>query len=55
MPMVFSTYRKPGIEGGLYFVCNFGAFMKYPKESLPKKTNQISDKKYGFFKQTKLF
>ena len=30
--------------------------MKYPKESLPKKpTKQISDKKYGYFQQDKLF
>lgn len=30
--------------------------MKYPKESLPKKpTNNISDKKYGFFQTDKLF
>jgi dGTPase len=33
-----------------------GAFMKYPKESLPKKpTNDIADKKYGFFQTDKLF
>ncbi|WP_372935149.1 dGTP triphosphohydrolase [Seonamhaeicola sp.] len=31
-----------------------GAFMKYPKESLPKKpTNHIADKKYGFFQSEK--
>lgn len=31
-----------------------GAFMKYPKESLPKKpSNQIEDKKYGFFQHDK--
>ncbi|TXE12738.1 dNTP triphosphohydrolase [Seonamhaeicola algicola] len=34
-----------------------GAFMKYPKTSLPKKpTNHIADKKYGFFQsETALF
>ena len=33
-----------------------GAFMKYPKESLPKKpTNHIVDKKYGFFQSQKEF
>ncbi|SFU28535.1 dGTPase [Pustulibacterium marinum] len=31
-----------------------GAFMKYPKESLPKKpSKQIEDKKYGFFQHDK--
>jgi hypothetical protein len=38
-----------------YFVCNFGAY-EISKESLPKKPTKISlIKKYGFFKQTKLF
>ncbi|RYZ86197.1 MAG: dGTPase, partial [Proteobacteria bacterium] len=33
-----------------------GAFMKYPKESLPKRpTSNISDKKYGFFQADKAF
>jgi dGTPase len=33
-----------------------GAFMKYPKESLPKKpTNHIVDKKYGLFQSQKVF
>ena len=33
-----------------------GAFMKYPKESLPKKpTDHIVDKKYGFFQSQKEF
>src|SRR5690606_31591098 len=33
-----------------------GAFMKYPKESLPKKpTSNIADKKYGFFQADKDF
>lgn len=53
---VLSTSRE-GIEGGLRLVyATLGAYMKYPKESLPKKpTKQISDKKYGFFQQDKLF
>ena len=53
---VLSTSRE-GIEGGLRLTfATLGAFMKYPKESLPKKpTKQISDKKYGYFQQDKLF
>jgi dGTPase len=51
------TSSRPGIEGGLrlsYAV--LGAFMKYPKESLPKKpTSAIADKKYGFFQTDKTF
>ncbi len=45
------TASRPGIEGGLRIsYATLGAFMKYPKESLPKKpTKNISDKKYGFF------
>lgn len=45
------TGSRPGIEGGLRIsYATLGAFMKYPKESLPKKpTNNIADKKYGFF------
>jgi len=51
------TGSRPGIEGGLRIsYATLGAFMKYPKESLPKKpTNNISDKKYGFFQSDKLF
>ena len=53
---VLSTSRE-GIEGGLRLTyAILGAYMKYPKESLPKKpTKEISDKKYGFFQQDKLF
>jgi dGTPase len=51
------TSSRPGIEGGLrlsYAV--LGSFMKYPKESLPKKpTKNIADKKYGFFQTDKNF
>jgi len=45
------TATRPGIEGGLRLsYATLGAFMKYPKESLPKKpTKNIADKKYGFF------
>jgi dGTPase len=51
------TTSRPGIEGGLRIsYATLGAFMKYPKESLPKKpTTAIADKKYGFFQQDKLF
>lgn len=42
-------------KGGLRIsFATLGAFMKYPKESLPKKpTQQIADKKYGFFQYDK--
>ena len=45
------TENKEGVEGGFRLsYATLGAFIKYPKESLPKKpTNQISDKKYGIF------
>ena len=51
------TSSRPGIEGGLRLsYATLGAFMKYPKESLPKKpTKNISDKKYGFFQTDKDF
>jgi dGTPase len=51
------TASRPGIEGGLRIsYATLGAFMKYPKESLPKKpTSNIADKKYGFFQSDKLF
>jgi dGTPase len=51
------TASRPGIEGGLRIsYATLGAFMKYPKESLPKKpTKNISDKKYGFFQSDKDF
>ena len=49
------TDSRPGSEGGLRIsYATLGAFMKYPKESLPKKpTNDVSDKKYGFFQADK--
>ncbi len=46
---------RKGTEGGLRLTyATLGAFMKYPKESLPKKpSNHIVDKKYGFFQSDK--
>ena len=51
------TASRPGIEGGLRIsYATLGAFIKYPKESLPKKpTKNIADKKYGFFQNDKAF
>lgn len=51
------TSSRPGIEGSIRLTyAVLGAFMKYPKESLPKKpTSNISDKKYGFFQTDKEF
>jgi len=45
------TESREGREGGLRLsYATLGAFMKYPKASLPKKpTTHIADKKYGFF------
>lgn len=42
-------------DGGIRLTyATLGAFMKYPKESLPKKpTQNIADKKYGFFQNDK--
>lgn len=49
------TESRKGIDGGLRLsYATLGAFMKYPKESLPKKpTNHIADKKYGVFQSEK--
>ena len=49
------TESRQGREGGLRLsYATLGAFMKYPKESLPKKpTPHIADKKYGFFQSEK--
>lgn len=51
------TSSRPGIEGSIRLTyAVLGAFMKYPKESLPKKpTSKICDKKYGFFQSDKTF
>ena len=47
------TESRQGVEGGLRLsYATLGAFMKYPKESLPKRpTKHIADKKFGFFQQ----
>lgn len=49
------TESRQGRAGGLRLsYATLGAFMKYPKESLPKKpTSHIADKKYGFFQSEK--
>lgn len=45
------TESKNGMEGGLRLTyATLGAFMKYPKQSLPKKpTTHVADKKFGVF------
>ncbi|MGV6846196.1 MAG: deoxyguanosinetriphosphate triphosphohydrolase [Lutibacter sp.] len=45
------TESRPGVEGGLRLsYATLASFIKYPKESLPKKpTRQIADKKFGVF------
>ena len=49
------TESKDGVLGGLRLsYATLGAFLKYPKESLPKKpTKHIVDKKYGVFQSEK--
>jgi dGTPase len=49
------TESREGVDGGLRLsYATLGAFMKYPKESLPKKpTRHIADKKFGFFQSEK--
>ncbi len=49
------TETREGVDGGLRLsYATLGAFMKYPKESLPKKpTRHIADKKFGFFQSEK--
>ena len=51
------TESREGREGGLRLsYATLGAFMKYPKASLPKKpTDHIADKKYGYFQSEALF
>lgn len=51
------TESRTGVPGGLRLsYATLGAFMKYPKQSLPKKpTNHIVDKKFGFFQADKNF
>jgi len=45
------TENKEGAKGGLRLsYATLGTFIKYPKESLPKRpTNEIADKKFGVF------
>ncbi|MGB1307322.1 MAG: dGTP triphosphohydrolase [Oceanihabitans sp.] len=47
------TQSREGRQGGLRLsYATLGAFMKYPKASLPKKpTSHIADKKFGFFQK----
>ncbi len=49
------TESREGVPGGLRLsYATLGTFMKYPKESLPKRpTKNISDKKFGFFQSEK--
>lgn len=49
------TQDGGGVKDGLRLsYATLGAFMKYPKESLPKKeTSHIVDKKFGFFQSEK--
>jgi len=49
------TETRQWRKGGLRLsYATLGAFMKYPKESLPKKpSSHIADKKYGFFQSEK--
>jgi dGTPase len=51
------TESRKGIEGGIRLsYATLGAFIKYPKESLPKKpTGHIADKKFGVFQSEKEF
>ncbi len=51
------TESKKGIEGGLRLsYATLGAFMKYPKQSLPKKpTPHIAHKKFGYFQNESEF
>ncbi len=51
------TESRQGIEGGLRLsYATLGAFMKYPKESLPKKpTPHIAHKKFGYFQNESAF
>lgn len=49
------TEDRPGVEGGIRLsYATLGAFIKYPKESLPHKpTRNIGDKKFGIFQTEK--
>ncbi len=49
------TETRQGINGGIRLsYATLGAFLKYPKESIPvRKTNHIAEKKYGVFQSDK--
>lgn len=51
------TEDRPGIQGGVRLsYATLGAFLKYPKESLPHRpTGRIADKKFGIFQSEKKF
>lgn len=51
------TESREGSEGGFRLTyATLGSFIKYPKESLPKKpTSHIADKKYNIFQSEKNF
>jgi dGTPase len=51
------TETKNGVSGGLRLTyATLGAYMKYPKESLPKKpTAHVADKKFGVFQSDTAF
>ncbi|PHR13903.1 MAG: deoxyguanosinetriphosphate triphosphohydrolase [Aequorivita sp.] len=51
------TESKNGVEGGLRLTyATLGAFMKYPKQSLPQKpTAHVADKKFGVFQSETSF
>ena len=51
------TESKNGVEGGMRLTfATLGAFMKYPKQSLPKNpTTHVADKKFGVFQSEKIF
>ncbi|MCH1433167.1 MAG: dNTP triphosphohydrolase [Flavobacteriaceae bacterium] len=51
------TESRPGTQGGLRLsYATLGAFVKYPKASLPlKPTSHVADKKYGYFQAQKSF
>ncbi|TNJ45316.1 dNTP triphosphohydrolase [Tamlana fucoidanivorans] len=51
---ILTEHRKGRLGGLRLSYATLGAFMKYPKESLPKKPSpHIADKKYGFFQSEK--
>lgn len=51
------TQSRDGVPGGLRLsYATLGAFMKYPKASLPKRPSQhVADKKFGYFQSERDF